>query len=792
MAEYLLLLLVQITIFSTTTALCLLMIRRVFHCRIPPKLGMAMWLILLLRVVCPVFPESYLSIYNLIPAGKEIMFTLTYDDWQDLPDAPAVSGENSTAYEDDGVHNSESDMIETETLALSETGRTAEKTGHRFRLSEMILILYAAGVLLTAGIHFLLYQKAVRKLKRNISPCFDNRLERQYRDIAEKLHIRHVPELYMGESSMTVGYFRPIIVLRRSEKAGCKDNEMVLTHELNHYKHLDNQILLLSTVMCCIFWYNPMLWIVRKYLREDIELLCDMRTLGACDVESAEYARLLCRYSQFEDTRAAVGTPMSASGRRLKKRLMTIALHKQQRFLSRTTSILLTAAIVAVCLTNPIISNEHEYQVYIENYAALTGADEQDLYLEEHISIHEFLGRIESMLTSIGGENLADEIGSGSLEKLKRIAADSPYVDEELANEISRLQSSELLRKSNCVLLLNCISDLLRQDLTVEDPKLLPEMISVETFEKVCENLTPKQAELLVNCYNRGVTGVDISFNYLYSNAMMEQIMSRINDDWAKEKLRGYYTEIDLLPEQLDVLSNRLNETIRYVGIGTNYYICVPDIKKGEEEILRTILGAAVAGQREDVYYLKETEDGCSYETAELLFEKAGFTVADMYEEYARIGATAYTYITPEDYTVISEYDVHAYATRLSDPALEEAFRDNFTYHENFVYEGEDGTDLTVPFRYYSVNEENADACRFVMEDMLKRLNALSFPQVCEVETILMSGSSSETVREAAIQCIERGFLDMEEKMDMGREISSGQCTMILCRFLASMTNVSK
>ena len=55
-----------------------------------------------------------------------------------------------------------------------------------------------------------------------------------------------------------------------------------------------------------------------------------------------------------------------------------------------------------------------------------------------------------------------------------------------------------------------------------------------------------------------------------------------------------------------------------------------------------------------------------------------------------------------------------------------------------------------------------------------------------------MSGSVSETVREAAILCIERGFLDTEEKMDMRGEVSCGQCAMMLCRFLASMTNVSQ
>jgi len=751
---------------------------------------MAMWLILLLRVVCPIFPESQLSIYNFIPVGREVMFTLTYEDWSEhytVPEADAAAEIPGTRTVTDET-STDGNLLPEET----DTYGLPEKHAPRIGITEVVLAVYGMGVLAAGGVHMVMYRQALRKLKKKISPCFDNGLERTYRSIAEKLKIRHVPELYMGENSMTVGYIRPIIVLRRDDEAGDKDYEMVLTHELNHYKHLDNQILLLTTIVCCIFWYNPMLWIVRKYLREDIELLCDMRTLRDSDVESTEYAYLLCRHSRFADA-AAVGTPMSASGRRLKKRLLTIAIHKQHRFLSKTTSFLLSAAIVAVCLTNPIISKEHEYKDYIESYAFLTGTDAQTLYLEEHISIHEFLKQADKMLTSVGGESLAAEIGGGSFEKLKRIAAESPYVDDDRAEALSRLQSSEILRNSSCVLIMSTLSDLLGQDHTVEEPRLLPVMISVETFEKISENLTPQAAELLGNCYNRGVGGVDISFNYLYSNAMMEQIMNRINDDWAKEKLLGYYTEIDLLPEQLNVISSRLNETIRYVGIGTDYYICAPDIRKNEEEILRKILGAAVAGQREDVYYLKETEDGCSYETAEKLFREARFTVAEMFEEYARIGGSTYSYITPEEYNVISEYDVHTYAERLSDPGLVEAFRQNFTYNENFVYIGEDGSELTIPFRYYAAKEENSETCRAIMEDVLNRLNAIAFPKLYDIETIEMSGSSSETVREAAIRCIELGLIQSyDTKMDMRAEVSSGQCAVVLCRLLAAMTNISK
>jgi len=784
MTEYLLLLLVQITIFSSTTAVFLLAVRWIFRCRIPPKVGMAMWLILLLRVVCPVFPESQLSVYNLIPAGKEIMFTLTYEDWTAVSEVEETAEENPYVLIPDAGTDVQ---IQKQTIS----GQMPDIYQNRIDTGTVILTIYIAGVLLAGGMHFKLYRRAIRMLMANVSPCFDNRLEQLYRRTAEKLGVKRVPELYMGETSMTVGFLQPVIVIRRDENVSDSEYAMIFAHELNHYKHLDNQILLLSTVMCCVFWYNPLLWLVRKHLREDIELLCDVRTLRIYGIGAADYAQLLCRHSRFGEIRTAVGSPMSVSGKRLEKRLMTISLYKKHRFLSKTTSILLCAAIVAVCLTNPVISEEHAYRTYIENYARITGADERELYLKERITVHTFLEQINEILLYAGGESLTQKIGSGSLEKLKRTAAQSEYVDPDLVKELNTLRVSDILDIGSCAILLNCIADLLSENKTVDALLLLPEMLTVDTFETLCEKLTEQQAELLRSCYNRGVTGADVSFKYLYSNAMMDLIVERINDDWSKDKLMGFYNEISLSPEQLGRLSSRLNETIRYAGGGKEFYICDPNITPNEEKLLREILGAAVAGQREDVYYLKATEDGCSYKTAEELFLLTGFTVADMITEYASIGGTAYQFITSDIYTMISEYDVREYSNRLSDPNLQRAFSENFIYHSSYTYTGEDGTSLTVPFYYYTIDEENAEACLNIMDSMLDRLNAVAFPQLYKAGSLEVSGTLSETICDAAIQAVQRGFLEDENgRIYVNRVISGGQSAMIMCRFLAAMTNI--
>ena len=98
MTEFLILLLMQVTVFSSVTALILIAVKQIFRCRIPPLIGTMMWVVLLARLVCPIFPESSISVYNWIPVGRNIMFSLTYDVGESLREQEAAYAERENPY----------------------------------------------------------------------------------------------------------------------------------------------------------------------------------------------------------------------------------------------------------------------------------------------------------------------------------------------------------------------------------------------------------------------------------------------------------------------------------------------------------------------------------------------------------------------------------------------------------------------------------------------------------------------------------------------------------------------
>ena len=646
------LLLMQVTVFSSVTALILIAVKQIFRCRIPPLIGTMMWVVLLARLVCPIFPESSISVYNFIPVGRNIMFSLTYDVGEGLREREAAYAERENPYVLQGIPVEEPVPVtenaadaEKETTAPvrygdesgTESGEAAADDMQKIRYG--ILIGYAAGIAGMLTYHIAAYFRAKRMALALSSVYGDGPLREIYRAAGQAAGIpeNRLPELRVGVSSMVIGCVKPCVICR--EGVDEREAGMMFAHELIHYKHHDNALLLFSTLIACFYWYNPLIWVVRAMLREDIELLCDSRTLEECGIVGTDYAMMLCRNSVFSELACSAGCHMSASGRHLKNRLRTISRRNRRKFVSRLGSLLLCTAIILLCLTNPIVSQSSEYSAYIRHYAGLTGADERALHLQTDVTVSEYLGQIGTLITQKAGTEVWRKIG-GNLEKFKRICEADDTLSAAVKQDVRRLKTDEILNRRNCALITDCIVHLLTGGKTVdaEDILLLPDVIGAADMDALLLHLTENEAGAVRSCYNRGVRGADVQFARIYTSAMMDLILSRINDEWMRMKVLGFYQKIEGSRLSEYAMSDAMRTALEAVGAGRDFYILDPNTTQAEEEHLREILALAAAGEDENVYYRKPAEDGCGWDTAAFLFYRAGYTHEEMFRNYAEIG----------------------------------------------------------------------------------------------------------------------------------------------------------
>jgi beta-lactamase regulating signal transducer with metallopeptidase domain len=114
--------------------------------------------------------------------------------------------------------------------------------------------------------------------------------------------------------------------------------EALLLHELAHLRRRDHWVRSLELVVTCLYWWNPVVWLARRALREAEEQCCDAWVVWALPRSAQAYATALLQTVDFlSGARPAV--PMAASGighlSCLKRRLTMIMQASTPRGLSR-------------------------------------------------------------------------------------------------------------------------------------------------------------------------------------------------------------------------------------------------------------------------------------------------------------------------------------------------------------------------------------------------------------------------------------------------------------------------
>ena len=219
-------------------------------------------------------------------------------------------------------------------LAASESTDLPENTT-QFReqgIQMPSLYLMLAMVWLAAAALYGLYKLlgsyiVQRELKRWSMPVPDKSLEMNYQKLCRKMKVAHPPKLWMNAKVTTpllTGLLRPRIYLP-SDRYTWKELELLLSHELSHYRHHDLWYKLILQLVCIVYWFNPLLHWMRREADQDLEFLCDERIMkdGAHE-ERMQYNYLLAQTAAQRRNFYGLSTGFNGSLADLKKRMVNI------------------------------------------------------------------------------------------------------------------------------------------------------------------------------------------------------------------------------------------------------------------------------------------------------------------------------------------------------------------------------------------------------------------------------------------------------------------------------------
>ena len=239
---------VQAAIFSGSAMILLVLALRLFLKKhLPRGIFPTLWCAAAVRLLLPITIPTHLSVWNLLHT-------------------PATAQANGVI----------SDVL-TPFPSLA-TNSITEPAADAAGIRPMLLVWLVCAILLAA--YFVIgYACMVRRFRGTRlapQPSIDALLDR--------FRFSRDPRICVSSSRrapLTFGVFRPTVLLPEDLPVGDAQFQLVLAHELAHIRRKDCLRKLLLTVCLCLYWWNPLVWLMVWLANRDMELACDEAVLRA-------------------------------------------------------------------------------------------------------------------------------------------------------------------------------------------------------------------------------------------------------------------------------------------------------------------------------------------------------------------------------------------------------------------------------------------------------------------------------------------------------------------------------
>jgi len=137
--------------------------------------------------------------------------------------------------------------------------------------------------------------------------------------IAQQLGITKLPPIHVVNGSvlplLIVSRQGPVIILpeQLANQLSRHQIQCIFGHELAHYLRRDHWTNLFTFMVAALYWWNPLVWLARRELRQAQEMCCDALVVSCQGIGRRDYAEALFLAIDHA-TSHQISTPVLASG----------------------------------------------------------------------------------------------------------------------------------------------------------------------------------------------------------------------------------------------------------------------------------------------------------------------------------------------------------------------------------------------------------------------------------------------------------------------------------------------
>lgn len=193
-----------------------------------------------------------------------------------------------------------------------------------------ILSIWGVGFVIFGGWHVYSYVKFSKEIKRsNIPFVVDNEVYQLLAIHKEKMRIRSNIRLVYNDkisSPALFGLLRPTIFLP-NRKISSVELNMVLHHELIHFKRKDLWMKMFMLIASSLHWFNPFVHILRKEVHIWSELSCDEEVVTDMPyAERKQYGEMILNLLEDSFTIPTLYSSLLSGNKNILKQRLTMLL----------------------------------------------------------------------------------------------------------------------------------------------------------------------------------------------------------------------------------------------------------------------------------------------------------------------------------------------------------------------------------------------------------------------------------------------------------------------------------
>ncbi|MFI3169604.1 MAG: M56 family metallopeptidase [Faecalibacterium sp.] len=343
----------------------ILCIRKCFDRKIPPIWKYLMWVVVIAALLVPFRPQSNIAVTAPISTVQDVSFRAAYDE---------------ISYQEFVYHQEPN----ADAALLHEIQTQEDTLFWKSLIFDVLLPLgwffgaCAIAIFFIAHKLYFLHQIEKHTIRTD---QFEGLLTKCKQQLGIRGNVNVVLQDYIASPAL-ISLIKPKILLPAyAQQMNNQSLYYVLLHELSHYKRKDMLVNYLLLTVQSIHWFNPAIWVLFKYIREDMELLNDSYVLSKLEgAAHRQYAKSLVEVLGRSHKVAFMPKLlcMADGSKNVKRR---ISMMKRGKTFQKHKVLVSVCCVAAICVVSGLFLTQgiDEADALLPQSDALTGTSSESV-----------------------------------------------------------------------------------------------------------------------------------------------------------------------------------------------------------------------------------------------------------------------------------------------------------------------------------------------------------------------------------------------------------------------------